>query len=107
MKPTPQDVAVHLGIPYVPGDVRLENATAASTTWVEKRRSWTDPVLLWDEPDVVLGAITYAGLLYQSRSAPQGFDGYSDLGTYTEDVGQSMVQIHRPVSYTHLRAHET
>lgn len=95
--PSPADVAAHLGVPYDATDVRLVSATAAANAWVEDRRSLTDPLHLWESARVIQGAILYAGLIYQSRSQPEGFPGFSDLGTYSEDYGQSMVQVHRLV----------
>jgi len=73
---TPDDVASHLGI--MP-DTRLEQDVDAARQWVEDRRNMTDPTILWTNPRVHKGGVLYAALLYQARSAPQGFDGYEDV----------------------------
>jgi len=59
----------------------MVKASEAASSWAEKRRSNTQD--LWAEPDVVYGATLYAALLYQSRSAPQGFAGYEESGIYS------------------------
>lgn len=91
---TPDDVADFLGTPV---DDRMTRATDAAVAWVTKRRCNTAPADLWPDADVRQGTVMYAGLLYTSRAQPQGFPGMSDLGTYSEDTGQAMVQIYRLV----------
>ena len=71
----PDDLAEHLGVAV---DSRVERAAEAATRWAENRRSMTDPDVLWLKEDVMYGAILYGALLFQSRSAPQGFAGYED-----------------------------
>ena len=73
---TPEDVASHLGIV---ADARLEQDVDAARQWVEDRRCLTDRTILWTNPSIHKGGVLYAGLLYQARSAPQGFDGYEDV----------------------------
>jgi hypothetical protein len=93
--PAAQAVADYLGV-AVP-DQRMEVCARAAQKWVEKRRSNTDPTTLWADPDVVLGAVMYAALLYIQRAQPQGFPGLDDLGNYSDDVGQAMANIYRLV----------
>ena len=47
----------------------------------QDRRNLTEPTILFTNPRVHKGAVLYAALLYQARSAPQGFDGYEDAFT--------------------------
>ena len=91
----PDRLAGWVGVPV--GSDRLQEAAAAATAWVENRRSNTDPVELWAMPDVMLGGIMYAGLLFTSRAQPQGFAGFDELGRYSEDAGMAMVNIYRLV----------
>ena len=76
--PTPADVADHLGLvsPDL-ADPRLVNATSAGVAWAEKKRSATVAagIDLFAYPDVWLGIVLYAGLLYQARAMPSGFPG--------------------------------
>jgi len=88
-------LAQHLGVPV--GSDRLPEAAAAASAWVESRRSNTDPADLWQMPDVMLGAVMYAGLLFTSRAQPQGFPGFDELGRYSEDTGMAMANIYRLV----------
>ena len=91
--PTVDDVAAWIGIPVVPGDQRLIDCHRAALSWVLKRRSLTDPLDLWEEPDVCMGAVKYAALQYTSRAQPQGMPGFDDLGTFNSDLGMSMYDI--------------
>jgi hypothetical protein len=63
---------------------RVDQAAAAASSWVEKRRSATDPVDLWLDPAVAYGGVLYGALLYQSRSTPQGFAGYDETGVTSQ-----------------------
>jgi hypothetical protein len=90
-----QAVADYLGV--ATPDKRMEVSALAAQRWVEKRRSTTDPAELWADPDVVLGGVMYAALLYQQKAQPQGFAGMDALGTYSEDTGMAMVNIYRLV----------
>lgn len=94
---TRDDVAEYLKILALETDANLDRSTAGAVKWVEKRRSLTDSVALWEDEDVILGGLMFAGLLYMQRVQPQGFSGMDELGTYSEDVGQAMVQIYRLV----------
>jgi hypothetical protein len=83
------EVATHLG---VPADPRMEAATQAAVSWVQQRRFRLPPTVLWADPAVRLGAILYAGCLYNRRAAPMGSDSYAD------DMGESgyvMTEIYR------------
>lgn len=88
----PQRVADHLGVPV---DDRLTTATAAAQAWVERRRDAGDEV--WAQPDIEMGGVLYASLLYQSRAQPEGFPGYSDLGNSDTGTGEMMMNIFRLV----------
>lgn len=91
----PQKLAEYLGLPFP--DERCTVALASAEAWTQKRRSLTDPVDLWAQPDVILGTVMFAALLYAQRAQPQGFPGMDDLGNYSDDVGQAMTQIYRLV----------
>lgn len=82
MSVNPTDLAEYLGVAL---DARVARAADAATAWVEGRRSNTDPVMLWTAPDVQMGGLLYAALLYQARVTPAGLPGYSDdPGTYSQ-----------------------
>ena len=90
-----EQLAAHLGVPVT--SPRLQEVADAATAWVERRRSNTTPADLWTRPDVMLGGVTYAGLLFTTRAQPQGFAGFDELGRYSEDVGMAMVMVYRLV----------
>lgn len=90
--PTAQDLTDYLGLPAV--DQRCEDAVAAAVQWVTNRRFRTDWLALWNSPDVNLGALQYAALLYQVKSAPAGLPEYDDLSSM---YASSMAGIHRLV----------
>jgi hypothetical protein len=93
----PALLAEHLGLSGDP-DTRALMALAAAEAWASRRRSTTDPEVLFARPDVVEGTVIYAGLLYLSRSQPQGFPGLdAELGTYSEDAAMAMSQAMRLV----------
>ena len=88
---TAADVASHLGI--VPDD-RLETDVDAARQWAEDRRTSIEPTILFTYPRIHKGAVLYAALLYQARSAPQGFDGYEDAFTgSTEGLWRARVLV--------------
>lgn len=91
----PALVAAHLGL--AAADERVTAATMAAESWTQRRRSLTDPDTLWAEPDTVHGAVIYAALIYQSRAQPDGFPGYSDLGTADTSAGEAMANVYRLV----------
>ena len=72
---TPEHLAEHLGVAV---DNRVTEAALAATKWAQNRRSMTPSDTLWLQDDVMYGATLYGALLFQSRSAPQGFAGYED-----------------------------
>jgi hypothetical protein len=86
-------VAAELGL-AAPDD-RCIAATSAAEAWARKRRFRADPETLFAEPDVYLGTVLYAALLYKQRTQPQGFAGVDVLGTFSEDTGAAMSQIMR------------
>lgn len=90
----PNEVADYLGVPL---DDRITSCSEAASAWVEKRRSMTDPAELWLAPDVNLGGVIYASLLYTTRSQPQGHAGFDQLGLYGEEVGLAMSNVYRLV----------
>lgn len=76
---TDANVAEYLGAMADPG--RVTDATAASKTYVENRRSdlALDLLNAGEAPaDVYLGAILYAALVYHGRVSPTGYAAYGD-----------------------------
>ena len=87
-------VAAHLSVdPAAPG---VDESAEAARAWVERRRSLTDPVLLWTSPDVVRGAVLYASLLYQKKAAPAQMPGY-DMDVAAGDMFGAMGDVYRLV----------
>jgi hypothetical protein len=97
---TPEDVAAYLDIPGAPDD-NLTASTAAAKAAVERRRSelgleLVDPVA---PADVHLGAMIWAGLLYQSRSSPSGFVGYGDETQIYDALGARRAEVMRLIGW--------
>lgn len=91
---TPDDVAEYLGS-VDPADPRVVLSTAAARAAVESRRSELGFADDASTPaDVRLGAIMWAAVMYQQRSAPSGFDGY-DAETALADAGAKRGEILR------------
>lgn len=91
---TPDDVADYLGN-VDPADERLVLSTAAARAAVEGRRSELAFADAATTPaNVRLGAIMWAGLIFQQKSAPSGFDGY-DAETALADAGAKRGEIFR------------
>lgn len=91
---TADDVAAFL---RVSANSRIEDVTPAARAWVERCRpdlDYTGTI----SPDVRLGAIMYAALLYQQGSAPSGLPAYEDLGQY-DDTGYALHNIYRLIGY--------
>src|SRR3954449_1495579 len=91
---TPDDVAAYLGT-VDPSDERVVLSTAAVRAAVEGRRSdlaFADDVTT--PGDVRLGAIMWASVIVQQRSAPTGYDGY-DAETALADAGAKRGEILR------------
>jgi hypothetical protein len=83
------DLETHLGFQ---SDARMADALNTSLAWCNRQR----PDLPAAGPvgaDVTTAVLIYAGLLYRSRSSPQGFDGYSELGDY--DTADAMSNVYR------------
>jgi hypothetical protein len=89
----PQKLSDYLGLPFA--DERCTVALVSAEAWAQKRRCLTDPVELWQEPDVILGTVMLAALWYAERAQPQGFPGVNDLGNYSDDVGNAWANIYR------------
>jgi hypothetical protein len=92
---TPARVAAHLGGDVDAADPRVVSSTAAVLAAVEERRSdlvFTDDTTV--PAHVQEGAIAWAALLYQQRSAPGGFAGY-DAETALMDAGSKRAEIMR------------
>lgn len=103
---TPDAVAEYLGDGVDPAEPRLIQATAAVRAAVERRRSELALHTLDDvtaPADVRTGAILWAGIIYQQRSSPGGFDGFDAEAAFA-DAGSKRAEIrkllgwNRPVS---------
>jgi hypothetical protein len=92
----PARLVSHLGLDGKADDRAVE-ALAAAEAWACRRRSLTKPDALFLRPDVVEGTVIFAGLLYLSRSQPQGFPGLDELGASSEDAAMAMAQAFRLV----------
>lgn len=91
---TTEDVELELGLDVLP-DPRLDRCVEAVRAAVERRRSeldFTDDASV--DPDVRAGAIAWAALLFQIRSAPSGFAGY-DAETALLEAGSRRAEIYR------------
>lgn len=75
---TTDEVAAWIGVMTDP--TRLADATAAAKQYVEDRRSELDLAGSPDPPpgDVHLGAVIYAGLIYQAKASPTGYSAFGD-----------------------------
>jgi len=91
----PEDVQTYLELEEV--DARLEEATAAVRSEVERLRSDLDFTGAVEIPaSVIFGAILWAALFYQQRNAPSGFAGYGDGADIVGDVlGSKKADIYR------------
>lgn len=80
---TVDDVADHVGAAV---DERMQTATDVATGYALRRRSVTDPAVLFTDPTTWDGTVRYAGLLWRSKSATTGFASYEpvDPSEYTE-----------------------
>ena len=91
---TPDDVAAYLGSVDAE-DPRVISSTAAARAAVEERRqdlAFADAATTPE--NVRQGAIMWAGVIYQQRSAPSGYDGY-DAETALADAGAKRGEINR------------
>ena len=96
---TSADVASELDVPDDAGDERLTRSTAAARAAVERRRSDLDFTDETSVPaDVRAGAIAWAAVMYQSRSAPSGFAGY-DAETALMEAGSRRAEIYRLIGF--------
>ena len=99
---TPEDVAGYLDEVGTPSD-NLVLATAAWRAAVERRhpRYFDDavPPVYFPPDDIRLGAIRAAGLTYQSRGAPSGFEGYGDETMMFDSLGSQRSEIMRQLRW--------
>jgi len=102
---TIEDVAGYLDLPTAdPADDNLVLSTAAAKAAVERRRSdlvdsTVDPPAFVPVDDVKLGAILWAAILYQSRSAPSGFAGYGDETAVYDALGARRAEVMRLIGW--------
>jgi hypothetical protein len=100
---TIEDVAAWLDLPKAdPADDGLVGATAGIKALVEHRRSdldFTAADFRVVHADVVEGSRMWAGILYQSRSAPSGFAGYGDETTIFDPLGSRRAEVLRLVGW--------
>lgn len=91
----PEDVQTYLELEEV--DARLEEATAAVRSEVERLRSDLVFTGAAEIPaSVIFGSILWAALFYQQRNAPSGFAGYGDGADIVGDVlGSKKADIYR------------
>lgn len=90
----PADVAEYLGS-VAADDPRLVSSTAAARAAVEERRqdlAFADAATTPE--NVRQGAVMWAAVIYQQRSAPSGYDGY-DAETALADAGAKRGEILR------------
>jgi hypothetical protein len=97
---TPEAVGAY--IDASPTDERLVSATAAVKAAVERRRSdldFGDPEFATVNGDVLNGSIRWAGLIFQTRAAPSGYDGYGDQTQLDEALGSQRAEIMRLIGW--------
>lgn len=90
---TPEGVAAHLGGGADPADPELVSCVGAVRSAVEARRTdlvYTDETTVPEH--VRRGAVMWAAVMYQQRSAPSGFDGY-DAESALMDAGAKRAEI--------------
>lgn len=95
---TVEDVALYLDLPGAADD-NLTASTAAAKAAVERRRADLDYNLADTfrdvHADVWLGAVIWAGLIYQTRNAPSGFSGYGDETQLYDALGARRAEVMR------------
>ena len=105
---TIEDVAAWLDLPQAdPGDDNLVNSTAAIKAAVEHRRSDLDFQAVdfaIAQGNVRVGSIMWAGILYQTRSAPSGFAGYGDETAIFDPLGARRAEVLRLIGWRRPRA---
>jgi hypothetical protein len=105
---TIEDVAAWLDLPLAdPGDDNLVNSTAAIKAAVEHRRSDLDFAAVdfaVVEANVKQGSAMWAGILYQTRSAPSGFAGYGDETAIFDPLGARRAEVLRLIGWRRPRA---
>ena len=100
---TVEDVAAYLDLPGDgAGDDNLALSTAAVKAAVEERRSdlWTgDPPAFTPGDNVKGGAVIWAAIVYQARSAPSGFTGYGDETWVIDSLGSRRSEVMRMIGW--------
>jgi fermentation-respiration switch protein FrsA (DUF1100 family) len=98
---TAADLAEYLDVPGNPDtDARLVASVAAVRAAVEQRRDeidYSDPAGV--PADVRVGALRWAGLIYQARGAPSGFTGYEAESTLYDALGAQRAEIMRLIGW--------
>lgn len=101
---TVHDVALYKDLPVSAetDDDNLVFSTATVKAAVERRRSdlWVgDPAVFTPSDEVKGGAVMWAGLVYDTRSAPSGFSGYGDETVLFDTLGGRRAEILRLVGW--------
>lgn len=93
-RPTVDDLASELGLDP---ETRMSGDLDAACEWVERRRHATPAALLWESARIRKGALLYAALLYQSRTAPSGFPGFEEFTGYQPPADSAMRRVYQLV----------
>ena len=97
---TVDDVAAYLDLPTPSGDDNLELSVATVKAAIERRRSdlVVDGTFIPGD-EVKGGAVMWAGIVYLTRSAPSGFDGYGDETVLFDALGARRAEVMRLVGW--------
>ena len=88
-------------------DPNVVNSTAAVKAAVEHRRSdldFTAADFAVAEANVKQGSAMWAGILFQTRSAPSGFAGYGDETAIFDPLGARRAEVLRLIGWRRPRA---
>ena len=99
---TPEDVAAYLDEALLAEDDNLLLSTAAVKAAVEGRRSDLnrgDPPVFTPPESVRAGAIMWASILYQARSAGQGVSDFGDATGMFDPLGARRAEVMRLVGW--------
>ena len=99
---TVDEVAAYLDLPTAEAtDDNLALSTAAVKAAVERRRSdlLDGEGVFVPTGDVHGGAVIWAAILYQTRSAPSGFAGYGDETGLIDPLGSRRAEVLRLVGW--------
>lgn len=97
---TPEAVAAYLDVPYPDDSGRVDHATGAVRSAVERRRSdldFTDSTTV--PADVTAASIEWASLIYLARTAPSGYAGYSEETVLYDALGARRGDIMRRLGW--------